>query len=286
MSVLLFDRAHQFKKGIGCIGPHKMAGVGACIKEAVERLALGIKGVDAWHVFTVVRVALGKWLIPIYVGSYHDQIFTLCNLTRVGKDHLIGWLMGRLVSHWREQNRFSGLSLTLVLALGGFFLAEHYIHVSGVITTLCAVLAFVHARRATLSQLEGKGVEVFESFWDYLNTLAGGVLFFVLGAAVGGHAFQFNWIFLLVIALLLCSRAMLVYGGVPLLNLTGAHMAAGWNHVLMLGGLRGAVSAALVLLVPAEYPYRIDLLCLVFVFTLLTQPPLLRRYLLERDLQG
>ncbi|MCW9089579.1 MAG: sodium:proton antiporter [Gammaproteobacteria bacterium] len=193
---------------------------------------------------------------------------------------LLGWAMGKLVAVWHEQNRFSGLSLTLILCYGSFLLAEHLLHLSGVITVLCAALAFRHSRCGHPPAAHAH--DSFEAFWDYLNTLAAGVLFFALGSAVGHHAFFINWVVPLVVILLLLSRAVLVYGGGWLLNRTGSPVPPDWQPVLLLGGLRGAVSAALVLLIPPDYPHRIELLCLVFVlimFTLLVHPPLLQRRL-------
>ena len=199
---------------------------------------------------------------------------------------VLGWSAGRLVANWQEQNRFSGLSLTLILCYGSFLLAEHYLRLSGVITVLCAALAFAQTRCGPSA--EGPHLDSFHAFWEYLNTLAAGVLFFGLGAAVGRHAFFLNWVVPAVVLLLLISRATLVYGGARLLRRMGTDLPRSWQHVLMLGGLRGAVSAALVLLIPADYPYRIELLCLVFIlvmFTLLLHPPLLRRYLQQARAQ-
>ncbi len=192
---------------------------------------------------------------------------------------LLGWLAGKLVTHWNEQNRFSGLSLTLLLAYGGYLLAEGVLHASGVIAVLCAALAFIRTRRGGAALRED---ELFVSFWEYLETLAGSVLFFALGAATGSHEFPLSWVIPGVVLVLLMSRGVVVYGGALLVNQVHAPLPRSWQHVMMLGGLRGAVSAALVLMVPHDYAYRIEMLCLVFVlclYTLIVHPPLLRLYL-------
>ena len=114
------------------------------------------------------------------------------------------------------------------------------------------------------------------------------LLFFSLGATVGHHAFFVSWVVPGVIILLLLSRAILVYGGALVLRLSGSALPRVWQHILVLGGLRGAVSAALVLLIPADYPHRIEFVCLVFVlviFTLLFHTPLLRYYLQQAHIK-
>lgn len=55
----------------------------------------------------------------------------------------------------------------------------------------------------------------------------------------------------------------------------------------MLGGLRGAVSAALILMIPHDYPYRETFLCLAFAmisFSLIFQPVVMQAYLKKTDL--
>lgn len=191
----------------------------------------------------------------------------------------LGWVAGRLVDHWQEQNKFSGLTLTIVIAYGGYIIAETVLHASGVIAVLCTALAFVRFRSKGDSPRKG---ELFVGFWEYLETLAGSVLFFALGVAVGGHEFPLSWAIPGVILMLLGSRVVVVYGLALLLNLVRQRVALSWQHILLLGGLRGAVSAALVLMIPYDYAYRIEMLCLVFVlclYTLVVHPPLLRLYL-------
>ncbi|GGK82448.1 cation:proton antiporter [Amphritea balenae] len=206
---------------------------------------------------------------------------------------LLGWLAGKLVAHWHEQNRFTGLTVTIVIAYSGYLIAESLLHVSGVITVLCTSLSFIRFRQSQVQvetdKLEAgtnhgsvNNQEFFMAFWEYLELLAGSLLFFALGVAVGAHEFPVSWIIPGVVLILLYARAVVVYGFALLLNLGPRKLPKSWQHVLMLGGLRGAVSAALVLMIPPDYEYRILMLCLVFVlclYTLVVHPLLLRWYL-------
>lgn len=190
-----------------------------------------------------------------------------------------GWLAGKLVSFWQEQNTFIGLSITLLLAYGSYLLAEGVLHVSGVITVLCAALAFIYVSRKNKPSEQS---QLFNSFWEYLENMSGSVLFFFLGVAAGTHEFPLSWAIPGVILILLVARAVVVYGGSLLINPIHNPLPMSWQHVMMLGGLRGAVSAALLLMIPEDYPYLIQMLCLVFtlcVYTLVVHPFLLRLYL-------
>ncbi|KAB7623639.1 cation:proton antiporter [Alkalilimnicola sp. S0819] len=191
---------------------------------------------------------------------------------------LLGWLGGLLVRRWREQNRVPGLTLTLTLPFTGFLLSERLLHASGVITVLCAALAFSHARHGPRSS----GPELYDELWNFLASLAASSLYFALGAAIAAQDIAFDWVFVSVIALLLVSRALLVYGAGPLLRAQGRALPRSWRHVIMLGGLRGAVPAALVLMTPADYLYRQQLLAMVFAlvaYTVIVHPLMLQRYL-------
>lgn len=233
---------------------------------------------------TATMMALGEAMIGVSSLTLYF-LWSLAGAIPLGL--VLGWLVGKLVAGWQEQNRFTGLSLTLILCYGSFELAENLLHLSGVITVLCAALAFRQSSRGQTPEPRGK--DWFNAFWGFLNTLASGVLFFALGSAVGHHAFFISWVVPLVVVLLLLSRALMVYGGNRILALFHSPLPANWQPVLLLGGLRGAVSAALVLLIPASYPHRVELLCLVFVlimFTLLVHPPLLRGYLHKTPPEG
>ena len=191
---------------------------------------------------------------------------------------LLGWLIGRLVRHWGEQNRMSGLTLTLALPIAGFLLSERLLHASGIIAVVFAALAFSHSRRSAET---GKR-ELYDDFWEYLGSLGASVLFFALGAAMALQVFSLDWTHGLIVVLLLLSRALLVYASGPLLRMQGCALPPGWRHALMLGGLRGAIPAGLALMLPLDYLYRDELLVMVFAvvaFGILVHPLLMELYL-------
>jgi NhaP-type Na+/H+ or K+/H+ antiporter len=191
---------------------------------------------------------------------------------------LLGWLAGLTVRHWHEQNRFPGLTLTLALPIAAFLLSERLLHASGIIAVLFAALAFSHTRR---ERKLGER-ELYDEFWEYLGNLGASALFFALGAAMAPQVFALHWSLGLIILLLLLSRTLLIYGSGPLLRLQGCSLPRSWRHILMLGGLRGAVPAALVLMLPLDYAYRDELLVLVFslvAYSMLVHPLLLQWYL-------
>jgi CPA1 family monovalent cation:H+ antiporter len=76
------------------------------------------------------------------------------------------------------------------------------------------------------------------------------------------------------IAAVLVARLLTVYGLVPFSNLFSTKIPLRWQHVLVWGGMRGALSLALVLSIGNSFPYRDQLLNLTFgvvAFTIVVQ---------------
>ena len=79
------------------------------------------------------------------------------------------------------------------------------------------------------------------------------------------------------------ARILSVYGLVPISNLSGAKVPLRWQHLLIGGGIRGALSLALALSLASTFPYREQILAMTFgvvAFTIVVQglaiKPLLR----------
>ncbi len=190
---------------------------------------------------------------------------------------LLGWLAAKVLDYWNE-NEFTETTFTLVIAYLAFVVGEHFLHVSGVVTVLAAAIAF----SSTENVLKNCESHLYDDFWKYLSFLFNSILFFLLGVGIGAHHFPIGWYIVLIPLALLMARAFVVYGGCLLLNARSQQVPQSWQHVLNLGGLKGAFSILLLLLLPEDYPHREMFLCAAFViifFSLVFHPLALRWYL-------
>ena len=198
------------------------------------------------------------------------------------------------------------ISLTVVLAYGTYLLADGF-HQSGVIATAVAgIVLGTLGRRHGLSE---RTEEALTTVWEFVAFLATAFVFLVVGFAISLHslidaAVPIAW----AIAATLLGRAVIVYsllGGWrwlaghrrrpaasgpapastarsgPALASTAprplsseAVMPRTWLHVVFWSGLRGAVSTALALSLPVDFPNRAALQGITFgvvLFTLVVQ---------------
>jgi CPA1 family monovalent cation:H+ antiporter len=125
------------------------------------------------------------------------------------------------------------------------------------------------------------------NLWEYLAFLANSLVFLLIGLSVDLTLLWDNLggIVVAVVAVV-GSRAIVVYGFSGLARLwgRGLHIPPGWRHVLFWGGLRGAISLALALSLPATLPARAELQAMTFgvvLFTLMAQGTTIQ-FLLER----
>lgn len=150
-----------------------------------------------------------------------------------------------------------------------------------------AALMFAHSwQTSAADQQTADKVLIMDSFWDYIAQTLTGFLFFMLGVAVGSHEFVVTlWSMLAAVLLLLLSRMLIVYCGFGILWILRRRLSLLWQNVIMLSGLRGPVSAALILTLPESFPYKGEFQCLAFVViaaSLILQP-LLIELLLQRS---
>jgi CPA1 family monovalent cation:H+ antiporter len=170
---------------------------------------------------------------------------------------LLAWsifaLIGKIISQHAVE-----ISLSVVLAYASFVIAEHFLHVSGVMATVSAGLVAGSYGRTKLSP----GVtEFMHEFWEYMAFVMNALIFFLVGLviAIKGEAHLFaETAPLLGIALVavIAARALGVFTTVPLLKGFVEVIDRRYQAVMFWGGLRGAVSLALALMV--VYDDRLD----------------------------
>ncbi len=189
---------------------------------------------------------------------------------------LVGWIFALLICQLLgmvEANPPVEITLTTILAYLSFIIAEEIFHVSGIMAVVAAGLTVSGYGR---SKITPSTKEYIENFWEYAAWLANALIFIMVGMSVDFVTLldSASLIGAVVIAMLI-SRAIVVYGLVPLIG----HLPRiesvnrGYQAVMYWGGLRGAVALAIVLSLPDE-PYRDTLIAVVtgaVLFTLLVQ---------------
>jgi monovalent cation:H+ antiporter, CPA1 family len=172
------------------------------------------------------------------------------------------------------------ITLTAVVAYSSYLLA-YQLHLSGIIATAMAGLVVGNLGTTDCS---AQTKTALVSFWAYVAFVMNSLVFLLIGLEVRVDALVHAWRpVLLTIAAVLAGRAFSVYLLVPVSNLLAEKIPLRWQHVIVWGGLRGALALALALSLDGAFPDRgllLDLTFGVVVFSIalqgLTMKPLLR----------
>ncbi len=246
-------------------------GVGAAIFELVLALlliSLGGTGVPPqtstmWmFVLQVLWLMLGGLAIGVGVG------IIVARLLRFVDDHLIE------------------MTVTVSVAYGVYLLGV-VLHTSGLLAVVGAGLVLgSYGRRVGFSE---RANEAAHDVWEFLGYVANSLLFLFLGIQIGeSHFFQAIPAIGLALVGVVVGRALMIYTLMPLHDALARRMARGkivkkpvlsarpeplqrhWRPILLFAGLRGALSVALVLSLPANLPDRDMLESIVYGVVLVT----------------
>lgn len=194
----------------------------------------------------------------------------------------VGWIGSRFL-RLVDDHLFETM-LTFSLAYAAY-LCGTLLHTSGLLTVVCAGLVLgSYGKDQSMSQ---RSQEAAEDVWEFIGYLANSLLFLLLGIQIGTSNFLraipgILWAVLGVLA----GRALIVYTLMPLHDMLARHytfplasrlrlprprpLAPSWRSVLTLCGLRGALSIALVLSLPARFTQRELLEGIVYGVVLVT----------------
>ncbi len=159
----------------------------------------------------------------------------------------LGWVVAQLIA--RVDDYLIETTLTTVLAFGTFLIAEAF-HMSGVLAVVAA--GILNGNIGPRGMSPTTKIVLF-NFWEYLAFLANSLIFLLIGLEMELPVLFDNIgpIFIAAIGVLL-ARVIAVYGLSFITGLVGGgHTPLKWQHILTWGGLRGAVSLALALGLPA-----------------------------------
>lgn len=191
----------------------------------------------------------------------------------------------------RTDDHLVKITLTTIAAYGSFLIAEHF-HTSGVLASMTAGLLAGNTKR--LCAIDDRGYSHVLAFWEYAAFLVNSVVFILIGGHEAHQPLQhYAAAAAIAVLIVLIGRVLAVYPISALARGTAFGIDLRYQHVLVWGGLRGALALALALALPASVPEQREIVVVCFAvvaFSIfaqgLTMPWLLRRFGLVDDRQG
>lgn len=195
---------------------------------------------------------------------------------------VVGFLMGKLAGYALVLVKRDGLiqvTVSVIVAYMTFIVAEHYLHVSGVIAVMVAGLT---VGRHASERITAAQRAFFKEFWEFAAFLANSLVFLLVGLS-SVHLFgrirafepgELGLAIGLAVGVAVIARVLVVFSLIPPLNRFLRDGPIGWRFqtVMAWGGLRGAVALALVLSLDEGFADRDLLLAMtlgVVLFTIL-----------------
>lgn len=193
-----------------------------------------------------------------------------------------GGLIGAAVSELLYRLRFgisAYLIMTMVLAYTSFTIAEHYLHVSGVMAVVASAITI---GALGVSRIPQAAVHHLNETWDMIALVSNSLLFLLVGLSVSTSRLVNRIdVILIAVVLVLMARACTVYSMVPaatrLFQLP--RVTLGEQHIMWWGGLKGGLAIAIALSIPEHIAGRdllLDLTLGVVIFSLLVNAPTIR----------
>jgi CPA1 family monovalent cation:H+ antiporter len=234
-----------------------------------HRLAAIMEGESLFNdgtALVLVSVTTGILAQGRFEASLAARALLLAIVGGVALGSAIGAL-GAIVLRKTPDNLTATLA-SLVMVFGTSLAAEK-IHASAVIAV---VVVGVFVSRAARDVLDPSRVLALHGFWETAGFVLNVWIFLLVGMQLHTKFLieQAGTIALAVVALHI-GRAVAVYGCFAVLRaLRAGTVPTRWQHVMVFGNIKGALSMAAVLALPASLEYRERLIAVVFGVTFVT----------------
>jgi len=246
--------------------PHRLAAIMEGESLFNDGTALVLVGVTA-------TLAIGGFAGPAEVARTFATAMVAGGVLGV-----VSGVLGTIVLR-RSPDDLSAVLTSLVAVFATSLLAEQV----GGSSVIAVVVAGVLIGREMRARLEPSRVLALLGFWEVAAFGLNVALFLLVGMQLRSDLLlREAWPIVFAVVALHAGRAAAVYGTFALLKLTGQGVSWRWQHVMVMGNVKGALSMAAVLAIPATVPFRDRLIAIVFgvtLVTLVTQALPFRRFL-------
>ncbi|MBK9161895.1 MAG: cation:proton antiporter [Nitrosomonadales bacterium] len=195
---------------------------------------------------------------------------------------LVGTIIGIVLSELLYRMGLgvsSYIILSLILAYASFAVAEHLLHVSGVMAVIAGAITL---GLLGVSRIPQSATHVVKETWEMIALVCNSLLFLMVGVSVdAAQVIGSIDVIAVAVVLVVAARAATVYSVVPaavrLFRLP--HVSLGDRHIMWWGGLKGGLAIAIVMSIPnsiAEKTLLMNLTLGVVMFSLLINAPTIR----------
>ena len=243
---------------------------------APKRLNLLVEGESLFNDGTAI-VAFGALMgllsVTTITGDYVGQAFVrffLVFFGGVAVGGVVAVLLAPVVHLCR--NGTAQIGLTIFGAYASFILADHFLHLSGVMSTVA--LGLFMGTRARL-EFNREALHGMGHMWEFMALAANTIVFIAVGLTVDTQLLLKSIEYIpLTLLIVTVARAVSILAVVPVLNKLKLcqPISMGYQFIMFWGGLRGGLALALVLLLPdslLEKPLFLALATSVVLTTLL-----------------
>ncbi|GAC1033191.1 sodium:proton antiporter [Pseudomonas sp. No.21] len=251
---------------IAVMGILKSAGAPKSVELVISGESLFNDGVSV-VLFSLILAMVLSGQAPTVTGAAHLLALEAGGGALLGA--VVGYVIYRMlksIDSYQEE-----VLITLAAVLGGYALATH-LHVSGPLAmVVMGLIIGNHGRTYAMSEQTQKNVDMF---WELIDEILNAVLFVLIGLEVILIQFSQSLFITGLAAVVLTLAARLLTVGLPIAVLGNRfRLPQGSWSVLTWGGLRGGISVALALSLPAgeSRDVIVSLTYLVVIFSILVQ---------------
>ncbi len=269
---LLFGALISATDPISVIALFKQLGVPSRLRLVVEGESMfnDASAVIVFRIMLGLVLGTGHFMTESFIFNVGSFLYMFIASLAFGA--LLGYVVSFFISRVKNDIAVE-TTLTVVLALSSFLIAERFLSLSGVISTVAAGLVLGNLGKTRFSS---NVVHFIDSFWEYLAFISISLVFFFTAYTLDIKVLlkSVGWI-LVAYLVVVVARAVSVYvsfwlsNNLPLFK-NEPNVPFSWQHVVNWGGLRGVIPLILVYELPESLPFREELRLMTFGVFLLS----------------